>query len=164
MHLGYQLCAGSIGCTDSNYNKHEQMNPQELRLGNIVFDDYTKENKEVFSIEENSIWVGPIGSGEHNQRCPIESIHPIKLTNDWFKKFGAAEYDHLYYCWTHDEDHDTSLFNLHGIELYKNHEQKEFVWYDIDGLGDLVKAPQFVHELQNLYFVFNGTELKLIPQ
>ena len=128
------------------------MKATELRIGNLVWDDYSGEMivsgiskpnglKESLSLKKLD------GLPEGSYLC--EGIQPIPLTEELLLKFGNAEkgifpnevviYDRFIFIWK---------------ENYK-------YWYvvTIEHQEYLTKI-EFVHEYQNFYFALTGEELK----
>lgn len=69
---------------------------------------------------------------------------PIPLTEEWLVNFGAEK--------------DGDCFNLHGLKMY--YENGIGSYYHIN--NELIIYLDFVHQLQNFYFVAsNGEELTI---
>jgi hypothetical protein len=134
------------------------MKTSELRIGNFV--NYIEDNIR-FSV--TGIKQQMISAGNRNENCTldIEAFEPIPLTEEWLIKLGFSKQT------------DTSPYN------YRIHKSKMFFYIrygsfttdggktDLNGFNGLfiankfVRVIKYVHELQNLYFVLTGEELKL---
>lgn len=96
---------------------------------------------------------------------PFDLIKPIKITNDWLLDFGFEKIDYYKF---------RLIFQGSYIEL-KNVDESEGEPYTKDGnITDWVCFygleddesttlcyPNYIHELQNLYFALTGEELEL---
>ena len=120
------------------------MKANELRIGNWVYNDFTREDIEVYPMMIHRL--SKI-EGEHH-------IKPIPLTEEWLIKFGF-EKDVL------------SLFN---IEILKDKDPTSAIIICLeDGLCEITRNSRFgttismkyVHQLQNLYFALTGEELEI---
>jgi ribosomal protein S28E/S33 len=132
------------------------MQATELRIGNLfngmgmiqtVFEilDNTDHGRIIQKGYENLILCKENG----NQYKPIE-ISGISLTEEWLIDFGFKKFKHIkYYPW-------------------KTHMQGKLSRVKIRVLDDgrccaaRIGHIQYVHQLQNLYFVFTGEELVLL--
>lgn len=120
------------------------MKVEELRIGNLIFyhSNFTKETRvKVVDLITFSLL---LGSHEEFK----ESYLPIPLTEEWLLKFEF---------WTSDWDvHSTLRKQVLDSSLVYDKDNKTF------DLGDLLNIKiEYVHQLQNLYFVLTGEELKL---
>ena len=123
----------------------------ELRIGNLVLDDTSKNIMIVSRIEsvDHTEW----NSGDqYNIRClqfgTIETYYdgnfkPIPLTEEWLLKLGFYKYKG-----------DNSDCFLNGFETACN---MRMLFYK----GSLIKNINFVHQIQNLYFALTGEELTI---
>jgi len=113
------------------------MKATELRIGNWVCNDFTREDIEVYPMMIHRL--SKI-EGEHH-------IKPIPLTEEWLIKFGFVREGMLtmrldkFTCYCEEDDYIDN-FCLGHIELF-----------------DVV--PKYVHQLQNLYFALTGKELTI---
>ncbi len=113
------------------------MDVKELRVGN-----YVDNNVEVFKLEAKDLIFLLAFDNEHY-------ANPIPLTEEWLLKFGGEikQYsigivlDRFRFIWK---------------EEYK-------YWYVIasDPGGAYMTKIEFVHELQNFFYVMNGKELEI---
>jgi len=123
------------------------MEAKELRIGNLVLDDYS--GRMIVSAINPYDGMYNHESGVYlckNNNLPsgyyfLKDIRPIELTEDWLIMFGFEK--------------ETALFrkDKHAINL------------TIAGLYEFknipIKEVSYVHELQNLYFAITGKELIL---
>lgn len=116
------------------------MKANELRIGNYI-KTWTGTNDEfgivqVFNIDEDSI---------HGFKRYLRDAEPIKLTDEWFKRFGFKS--------------DTIVFIKDGISFGVYKDQK----YHYLPTGQIsfkfYNEIKYVHQLQNLYFALTGEEL-----
>lgn len=127
------------------------MTANELRIGNWV--------------EDNAIVIGSKITQINNitnedQSCIL--LKPIPLTEEWLLKFGFER--DIYHCPENNFDmKDGWSFLIEDLGIYiKFHEDFSFSIYDeSDDIGLLIKDPEHVHQLQNLYFALTGEELKI---
>ena len=114
------------------------MNANELRLGNkvnVYFRNQTQEI-EIEKIEKNYI-----------NNFDIKSIKPIPITEEWLLKFRFKHSGYGFFI---------HLKNRFEIEFNRN--ENTFTLNFIT--GELIEY-KYVHQLQNLYFVLTGEELKI---
>ena len=116
------------------------MKANELRIGNYVYDDYLKKNKQINGIFDNEIWLSEIGEDEFDQRSIIDSINPIPLTEEWLLKFGFKNLSVGLFELIHN--------NLIGYRL------------SIEGQYGYEEI-KYIHQLQNLYYALIGEELTI---
>lgn len=124
--------------------------PNELRIGNLVYNDYLKKNKYVTGIFDNNIWLSDNIDEDSDQRASIEACQPIPLTEEWLLKFGFEEKQG--YSTSKYWKDDKFLYKLNGYFLVINET------YEGEALSDNI---QYVHQLQNLYFALTGEELEI---
>lgn len=81
-----------------------------------------------------------------------EAMEPIKLTNEWFSKFGFSYKDGA-------SEYGEERKN--GVNLYVHDDSPGWFHYRL-GLfkGESVEV-KWVHQLQNLYFALTGKELTI---
>lgn len=136
------------------------MKANELRIGNLIYGCYYDENIsddellslcEVLAIDltgnsEHEIYVDSKENIEH-----FNNFKPIPITEEWLLKFGFEKRD---------------LFTFYKDKLcirIKNPLDK----FDPNGRvywnswTILEKQPEYVHQLQNLYFAITGEELTI---
>ncbi len=112
------------------------MKASELRIGNYLKSpEISMTEDEIFRVNRDVIYFF------HNYK-----IKPIQLTVKWLAKANAKKVANTYIL-------DRFLFIWKPEYGY---------WYvmDLDSLAYLTKI-EFVHELQNFYFVMQGEELKI---
>lgn len=116
------------------------MEARELRIGNLINAPFYDEPIEVHSVcsATNDIYNRITGE------IPIDTISPIPLTLEWLLKFGLEEHDgwdgQMYFV-----SPENSQFQIYeSLQCYE---------YDYTEL-------EYVHQLQNLYFILTGEELK----
>ena len=135
------------------------MEPQELRLGNLVMWEDT--SKEIVSITEILKRENYYSVSFEGGCAQLDEFIPIPLNEDWLEKFGLIKkylenpfeeggYDldekgNRWYHWVQ------GTFNL---EIQTNGE----IWFEVYSHYIPVKT---VHQLQNIYFSLTGEELKL---
>ena len=121
--------------------------PNELRIGNWVYDTF------------NDVIVKVIGIKEYNGHClweklngkylaPYKSLNPIPLTEELIEKQGWEKVGYYY-------------TDKNGLEIYETNDGW-LLHIDDDkcqtAIGILVKS---VHELQNAYFIATKKELEI---
>ena len=127
--------------------------PQELRIGNLVFDKKRNRIVTVWGIESNhdKIVVNYAnGSGVYS--IDLKHIEPIPLTEEWLLKFGFINRGFL-------EDWFIKL-NDDTILILQNH----LHYYEVSVCNSNMKKTElnkikYIHQLQNLYFALKDEEL-----
>lgn len=129
------------------------MKPQEVRIGNLVYDT----NGHVNHVNLEAMTY--LCKEPHNQ------VKPIPLTEEWLVKFGFENSDETYFRKeiTNDKDgyqalelmldYDGKIY-LQLVFLIDDDEENEDFFFR----GDIL---EYVHQLQNLYFALTGTELEI---
>jgi len=120
------------------------MEARELRIGNIA---------EYLITRNPDIWEEFTTSPATYGRIIIEPerYRGIPLTEDWLKRFGFEVT--IETTWSFGYDKKFNVWRLNGFTY--NQIQAAW-WYN----GAVLKhQPEFVHQLQNLYFALNGSEL-----
>lgn len=125
------------------------MKPQELRIGNLLFDNIGNVT-EVELIDKNDSINGYAGLSGYDPE-EIKNFKPIPLTEYWLSKFSfetnglcalrAGILIHIF--------GDNKMF-IDTIEMKGNFKEK----------SRRIELKS-VHQLQNLYFALTGEELKL---
>ena len=125
------------------------MEANELRIGNYVYNDYLKKNKQINGIFDNEIWLSEIGEDEFDQRSIIDSINPIPLTEKWLVDLGFVK--------------EKDLFWLGEYIVYKLNKKKLYLFGIDSQIFDQCYQVncEYVHQLQNLCFVLTNKELVL---
>lgn len=113
--------------------------------GNKVYSWWVKDGEPVIEYEAKDISGTQV---ENPYMDVISQYEPIPLTEEWLLKFEF---------WTSDWDiHSTLRKQVLDSSLVYDKDNKTF------DLGDLLNIKiEYVHQLQNLYFVLTGGELKL---
>jgi len=127
------------------------MEKNELRIGSIVWDDYSGE------MIVSAIWAGQLPvcvdlkKAEHlpSGRYDLAKIEPIKLTAQRLIDWGFR-----------NSEMNPPLFLGKGLTIYIDSDN-DFMIGRTHGHGDTVGLChlKYVHQLQNLYFALTGTEL-----
>lgn len=120
------------------------MKPNELRIGNYI---------KTYGQDDGCITVTEISQSEvsfkERDSVKIDLLEPIPLTEEWLKKFGFDNslVDEIY-LYQHDSIKfpPTIIFFDNGEYIFRKRCEIKI---------------QYVHQLQNLYFVLTGEELKL---
>jgi hypothetical protein len=133
------------------------MKANELRIGNLVYDNEERSNEAPFVIArveqtEYTLW----NSGDkYNiagfQNNSYYSINPagIPLTEEWLVKFGF--------------EHKSGNEYVKDVFVFRK-QQRDIVinGFENDYNGILISARDYyVHQLQNLYFALTGEELEI---
>lgn len=119
------------------------MKASHLRIGNFV-NLYGEDCR----IQTVGMWVHTDTTVDE---APIESVKPVPLTEEWLIKFGFKVEERKSYSLGHEMGYKVYRF---GDLVYNSIQAK---WWYIRHV--LVKQPEYVHELQNLYFALTGKEL-----
>lgn len=130
---------------------------QELRLGNIVDtvnhgNGITSPNKQpmwIQAIELHSIELCNVKDSIHDTRRflrkSLNDIIPIPLTEEWLLKFGETYGTEWHFNGITFEQFEDGLFYSGG-----------------EGIKLSMKAIDYVHQLQNLFFSLCGKELEIV--
>lgn len=125
------------------------MTAQELRLGNkLLFN-----NQECVIVEvktNNKVRAEYLRNDtghKHMSIIDVEFLSPITLTEEWLLKFGFVKYG------------STMAIECGGIEIGTIANNKRF--YIQIHTSNATLSIQYVHQLQNLYFVLTLEELTL---
>lgn len=124
------------------------MKAQELRIGNLVWDDYSGEMI-VFGVITGG--VNPRVELRKSEKLPagsydVDKIQGIPLTEDWLKRFGWAENKKFEFFGEFGLVPQGQLYCMARSDAYS---------------VTLFIAIEYVHQLQNLYFALTGEELTL---
>ena len=108
------------------------MDIKNLRVGNWV--EIIQPNKDVYTTIQPSCFT-----------VEIEKFYkPIPLTEEWLLKFGFRT-------------EESSCFELDDININTS---RELMWVYTKCKNNIeIEMPEFVHQLQNLYFALTGKEL-----
>ena len=122
--------------------------PQELRIGNYVFD-----------IDGDVLQVGEIldigvkfkGTSLSSR---YEKINPIPLTEEILLKFGFEKREHKSFFKGKELIYFTFTSNKYGFLIWNTIQNQ---WWVLGKIS--ISQPIYVHQLQNLYFALTNTEL-----
>ena len=127
----------------------------ELRIGNYLLIDGIAQKVEAFMPNENEVKFNKGDyfkiSFEHHKHnltyetASDENVEPIPLTEEWLLKFGFNKRK-IYF------ELGKLAISLNGIE-YDNGRTYFNSWTILE------KQPEYVHQLQNLYFALTNEEL-----
>jgi hypothetical protein len=156
--------------------------PQELRIGNkfasfggkmiqtvLEILDNTNRGKIQFqSAEHKAMYSHLILCVENgNQYKPFE-IEGIPLTEEWLIRFGLKKWGRDDVPRTLSYQHEEfESFQIFPANVFCDFTGYGFMWYkpDADAKGESAQFKlQYVHQLQNLFFIFNGQELTLLSE
>lgn len=126
------------------------MEARKLRIGNYVYVDWVDSSRKLeinygvhYGTETMVMDVTPTGYG-----IALSFVEPIPLTEDWLLKFGFKKSKHWYtfedIAISTDMTRLTQKVNGMYVEFYNQ-----------------FKCPEYVHQLQNLYFALTGEELTI---
>lgn len=116
------------------------MEIKELRIGNYI----SPLGIGITKVEGFCIWDNLIQSSNFAER-DIEDFEPIPLTEDWLLKFGLKKIEE--YCFELDDIHVNT--------------KRELMWITTKCKIELeFNIPNYIHELQNLYFALTRKELE----
>jgi len=132
------------------------MKATELRIGNVVYNDYLQKNRFICGIFENEIWLSEDIESDTDQRSNIDCIQPIQLTEEILLK--CEGYDKNYGF----EITETTFldFTIMGKWLYPYIIQEPEVSHLSTNCINLERI-QYLHELQNLYHTLTKQELEI---
>ena len=134
------------------------MEAQELRIGNLVINEITKEVIEVY----------PMMISQLSRIQGESNIKPIPLTGEWLVKLGFIsnnhEFQETYFIdISTDERYDyQTLIQAIYMDDYTNIYIKDVErGNELDFSDAFIKKVKHVHDLQNLYQAMTGEELTL---
>jgi hypothetical protein len=115
------------------------MNTRELRIGNLVYDGGSPKPFAVTDFTQNE-----------------DFYDPIPLTPEWLERCGF------------EKDADSDIYQLEaGRKAFRIQLSTESIIFRFDVGGDWtesMEAPEYVHQLQNLYFALTAEELTINAQ
>lgn len=121
---------------------------REFRIGNLV--NYNGNHNEIGIVSEilkNDLTnVSPYKIGINHRvdiRYDIDKLKPIQLTEDWLLSFGFKNHEN--YFWYKKENVFSNMLSV-GIQ-------------NKDGVITIIENIRYLHQLQNLYYIFTGSEL-----
>ena len=120
------------------------MKPNELRIGNFISRiDLGNKSPRIETILE-LLSKRAVTSGPCSVIVPYEDIEPIPLTEEWLLKFGFRT-------------EESSRFELDNIQINTS---RELMWINTKCKYNIeIGMPDYIHQLQNLYFSLTNTEL-----
>ena len=120
------------------------MKTTELRIGNLVnVPGIFKEYSEILEINKDRVNVSGLQLKYH-------AFNPVPLTKEWLLKFGFENQQI-------ELDYPDKLLIISATVGGKYY----FYLDDADGSTFDLNYIQYVHQLQNLYFILTGTELEI---
>jgi hypothetical protein len=125
------------------------MKSNELRIGNIVLDDYSGTIKVVNINSEYNCIDYKKPNFKAVGRMEIQYIKPIPLTEEWLLKFGFEIKKGGWSAATHKINTELTINNAHKVWRFTP------IWC-LD-----YASIQYVHQLQNLYFALTNQELTI---
>lgn len=155
--------------------------PQELRIGNLVTDEFYDSCKTIIEVESINkkginllieddgdlpelaeMWVSP--------EFTFDKLHPIPLTEEWLIKFGAKNCGEWGLSILLDDENYTETYLLIDNPSWDTNTFYEVDYgtskkmHSINAETDELKTIaiiQYVHQLQNLVFSLTGEELTI---
>lgn len=136
------------------------MDKNQFRLGNLIGFEDNHSTFEITKLLEERVE----GAGGKNGTWsnPYYQVVPIRLTKEWLIKFGfAKDSSNIYVIKMHDTGGpklkclavylDENNYTVAIVDYYTGIEKTDLLHLDYN----------YVHELQNLYFILTGQELIL---
>ena len=130
------------------------MKANELRIGNLVkidCPDFENKIQSIPNIHEKGVLI-------NGNPYSLLELQPIPLTEEWLLRFGFRKKASF-------SDHTIHIDMTNILCLDNDNNESEFSAvsiYDVDeGVWIYLESIQYVHQLQNLYFVLSREELKL---
>lgn len=140
------------------------MKANELRIGNLVGNrnDFTMH---VVGIYKNEILLDFDGNQGDFWDIDLKELKPIPLSIKWLEQAGfVEEFEDVYAIGLPTGDGVDLLLEFGDCCLRRNHVGKEKKKGDKNPYDySYIKAPKYVHQLQNLYFALTGEELIIKP-
>jgi hypothetical protein len=135
------------------------MTPQELRIGNRIFDRSNRESVVEAISSRNYVRITSVNGDYTGESLGLIECSPIPLTEEWLLKFGfsidgkylSIGIEDYKYCFNYRDWADNWAFYIEYTD--SPHEKDEGVKYPVS--FDI----KYVHQLQNLYFSLTGEEL-----
>lgn len=139
------------------------MKTSEVRIGNMVListgDPLVKVPSHPEMVKGISIWGELIfkgkGNDESGYKVPVTHCEGIPLNEEWLERFG------FHISWD-TECHFRAI--LGNFELCCRDSRKCYNFITMNnwhGTNKLELEVRYVHQLQNLYFILNGSELQM---
>jgi hypothetical protein len=143
------------------------MNAKELRIGNYVHHNTENSKTEfigneltVCELTEKTITTFYLNIDGSKQIVRGKAIYlPIPLTERWLQLFGFTKNDYKAGFIGKDFKSGNMILDFVLSEPRTKGEWNHYYTYDFQDYR--FKSIEFVHELQNLYFLLTGSELSL---
>jgi hypothetical protein len=133
------------------------MKASELRIGNLIYNSYTKD---IFSVYPMFI--------VQFSKTEDTNIKPIQLTEEWLLKFGFIKYpdcrDTFQQVYYDSYQFEIDRFTIISFSIQQGNKNLIKCNFDRGYRSDDGKKNYYikhVHQLQNLYFALTNEELKL---
>ncbi len=123
------------------------MEARELRISNFVGCNNKRHNEPYIVVESITSESINVDFRPYN----LNELQPIPLTEDWLLKLGFEKVRSSY------EEAETFDYVLHPLYFDMANASIK-----INGVYQLIKYPESVHQLQNLFHALTGEELKII--
>lgn len=123
------------------------MGVNEIRIGNFVS---LSGELQLKVIEITTVAFYAMDKKGENFKSSWADIQPIPLTEEWLLKFGFEKIKSGY--------EEAETYDFYNENLYFNMANQSI---KINGNYAISFIPDYVHQLQNLYFALTNTELKL---
>jgi hypothetical protein len=129
----------------------------EVRIGNFLLFDFPHRGKVQYRSERiNNNFDGfrPIATIND---VPVEKVYGIPLVDSWLTKFGFEKIDRQF-------QHNWIIRLDKTGEHYSVQFSEDKFWLsnsEYDAWCYVIRDVEFVHELQNLYYVLTGEELMI---
>lgn len=123
--------------------------PNELRLGNWVYDAMNDLNCKVIGIEyehEHCLWEQLDGK----YLSPCDLLNPIPLNEELLAKCMFSEYEFEDDIFLHDEE-----------DVCVQKSGKVYYPYSFENSDTIGTPIRYLHQLQNLFFALTGKELEV---
>lgn len=132
------------------------IDPRELRVGNLIWilhEDWEEEKaittRHLIDLQHHIEFPD---DERYSRGGPKDYIAAIPLTAKWLERFGFKQFTPMSNVWWSIQIGDTEILD---ITIWPT--CVELLYLD----KRLPKDPQYVHQLQNLYFALTGKELEL---
>lgn len=123
------------------------LDASDLRVGNLVQKNYKLFKSEFKKVDALDIHF-------HLKHPELNTIGPIKLTEEWLLMFGFKKRSNPYkwYKWLYNDESEKLFLLWEKRELFNNN----LIGYYCE---EAIINMDHVHQLQNLYFALTGSEL-----
>jgi hypothetical protein len=139
------------------------MNKHELRIGNLVTDEFYPDFDCIITVEslnDKGINLGIESSNDYPEMqshwiepyYAFEQLRGIPLSEQWLIDMGFEKTIEV--TWSFGYHKEYNVYRKDGLTY--NGIQAAW-WYH----GLLKRQPEYVHQLQNLYFALTGSELTI---